>query len=375
MNDRTKVAYLRDLATDSHAPFIAMQETHLTAEVQSAEVQIPGYTLYRSDRLGGRTHGGCAVYCREDLTVIEKESYSNNCCESQVLEIKQLDMFLVNIYRPPNSPQQLFEDTLQKCQDIIEKAGEAKTLLALGDFNFPFIQWPRKKIYSRDQEPRHMASEKVQGQMLLDWAEALFMEQYILTPTRKGNILDLVFTNSQSLIGSYSTIVNHSFSDHNLLKINLNYPYKGEKEKKRKNPYPNKIYEYDLLNADEEDWFRYNVILTKMAEDFEEKTENKNTEEKLDTFYKIIEEAVVLLFEKKEAFKTEDEKQKRKGNKIPRNIRILMRKKTSVSKKILASNTGTKTLRLMKLLDEIEKELATSYKGMRMKKERRPRAK
>ena len=213
------------------------------------------------------------------------------------------------------------------------------------------------------------ASEKVQGQMLLDWAESLFMEQYILTPTRKGNILDLVFTNSHSLISGYSTIVNSHFSDHNILKINLNLPYKNEKKKVRRNPYPNSIYEYDLLNAEEEDWIRYNVLLTKLSEDFEDKSKNENTEGKLNVFYKTIEKTVVLLFEKKDAFKNNEEKKERKGNKIPKKIRILMRKKTSISKKIILSNSGGKTLRLMKSLENVEKELDTSYKSMRVKKE------
>ena len=369
LKDRTKVSYLRDLAGESLAPFIAVQETHLTVEILSAEVQIPVYTLYRSDREGGRSHGGCALYCREDLTVTERFKYSNNCCESQVMEIKELELILINIYRPPHSPQQLFEDTIKKCQDVIDEVGASKTLLALGDYNFPFIQWPSRQIYSRDQEPGQMSSEKVQGKMLLDWAETNFMEQYILTPTRKGNILDLAFTNSENLIQGYTTIINSTFSDHNILRISLNHPYKNETKKVRKNPYPNMIYEYDLLNAGEEDWIRYDVLLTKLSEDYDDKSSNENTEEKLSRFYNLIEKAVVTVFEKKEAFKSEEERKDNKGNKIPKHLRILMRKKTSISKKILSSSSATKTLRLMKTLEIIERELQTSYKNMRLKKE------
>ena len=119
-------------------------------------------------------------------------------------------------------------------------------------------------MYSRDQNPNQMASEKVQGQMMLDWAENNYMEQYIVTPTRKNNILDLVFSNSPNLINGFFTIVNKKNSDHNILKLNLKYSYKNEAKNIRKNPYPNKIYEYELLNAHEEDWIRYDVILTKL---------------------------------------------------------------------------------------------------------------
>ena len=244
MSNRTKVAHLCDLAAESNTPFIAITETYLTVDILSAEIQIPGYTLYRSDRQGGRTHGGCGVYCRDNLTVREREKYSNNFCESQVLEFKELDLILVNIYRPPNSPFQLFQDTLNKVQEAINEVSEkdmkaAKTLMVTGDYNFPFISWPSKQIYSREQEPEQMSSEKRQAKLLLHWAEENFMEQVIQTPTRGKNILDLVFTNTSELVSGYSTIVNKKFSDHNILRVMLNYKYKNEKKTERKNPYPN----------------------------------------------------------------------------------------------------------------------------------------
>ena len=290
----------------------------MTQDVLSAEVTITGYSLYRSDRLGGRTHGGVAVYIRDDFTVVERLKYSNNCCESQVLEIKELELLLINIYRPPNSIKELFEDTLNRCQEIIDQVMEkedikSKNLLAVGDYNFPFIQWPSRRIYSREEEPEHMSSEKQQGKMLLDWSDKNFMEQFINTPTRKGNILDLVFTNSNRLINDYSTIVNSKFSDHNILKIDLNYEYKNQPKMKRHNPYPNTIYEYNLMNSNAEDWIRYDILLSKLSENFDEVTQNENTEQKLTRFYNLMEHAVETLFEKKDAFKTESEKKAKKG--------------------------------------------------------------
>ena len=147
MKNRTKVAHLSDLATESNAPFIAITETHLTADILTAELHISGYTMYRSDRLGGRSHGGCAVYCRDDLTVTEISKYSNNFCESQILEIKELELVLINIYRPPKSPLNLFQDTIEKVQEAIDEIHEkennkSKMILATGDYNFPFIKWP-----------------------------------------------------------------------------------------------------------------------------------------------------------------------------------------------------------------------------------------
>ena len=290
-----------------------------------------------------------------------------------MLDIKELGVILINCYRLPSTPIQLFEETLAKCQeaidDLIEKEVKSKILLCLGDFNFPFIEWPRGRMYSREHEPDQRASEKVEGRMLLDWAEANFMEQYITTPTRKGNILDLVFTKTLNLISEYSTIVNKSFSDHNTIKINMNIKDNNDEKKSRRNPYPNKIYEYELLNAKEEDWIRYNVLLTKLSENFDDDSEHENTEEKLTRFYNLLEQAVTTLFEKKDSFKIEDEKKHKPGNKIPKRMRILMRKKTSISKKMMASSLSAKTLRLMKLLETIEMDLRTRYKNMKIKKQ------
>ena len=45
---------------------IILTETHLSDSVLNAEVSIPGYALFRSDR-EGRTHGGTCAYVRNDL--------------------------------------------------------------------------------------------------------------------------------------------------------------------------------------------------------------------------------------------------------------------------------------------------------------------
>ena len=170
------------------------------------------------------------------------------------MEIKELELLLINIYRPPHATKQLFQETLQICQDAIDEVmekeeGKTKTLMAVGNFNFPFIQWPSRKIYARNQDPTQMASEKLQAQLLLDWADINFMDQFVQTATRKLNILDLFFSNSNSLINSYSTIVNKTFSDHNILKIHMNIKYKNDDLVERKNPYPNVIFEYDLMKG------------------------------------------------------------------------------------------------------------------------------
>ena len=69
-------------------------------------------------------------------------------------------------------------------------------------------------------------------------------------------------------------------------------------DKSQEYPYPNLIYEYDLFNAGEEEWIRYDLLLTKLSDvDYDDKTETENTNEKLQRFDSLIEEAVVTVFD------------------------------------------------------------------------------
>ena len=50
---------------------------------------------------------------------------------------------------------------------------------------------------------------------------------------------------------------------------------------KIKNPYTTKVYEYNLAEAIESDWRRFETVLEGLSRDFEEETKNKNIESKL----------------------------------------------------------------------------------------------
>ena len=50
---------------------IAITETWLDKKIEDAEVDIPGYKIYRKDR--DADGGGVAVYVRNDLSVIRLE--------------------------------------------------------------------------------------------------------------------------------------------------------------------------------------------------------------------------------------------------------------------------------------------------------------
>ena len=131
--------------------------------------------------------------------------------------------------------------------------------------------------------------------------EENFLENLCLTPTRGGNILDLILSNDPGLIGEVYTLISHGISDHNLLEVTINHPYTEQKKSEPKEvPYSNKFHQYDLNKADHEDWTRYEAELRYI--DFDTITNSLNVEQKLSKFYEILEHVTAAIFVKKKQF-------------------------------------------------------------------------
>ena len=116
-SDQSKIPYLADLASKTNAPFICLTETHLTPSILDAEVSITGYDLFRSDRME-RSHGGVATYVRKDLAVKTFVKDSNSYCDSLILHVPQINLFIINLYRP-NCPQILFNQTIEHSSSFL----------------------------------------------------------------------------------------------------------------------------------------------------------------------------------------------------------------------------------------------------------------
>ena len=377
MSNKTKVAHLRDLAEEANAPWIMVTETWLTPDVLDAEIAIKGYELFRADR-EGRSHGGTCCWVREDLTAVLVGRFSNSYCDSLVIKIKELEMLLIGIYRPPNCDVEHFKENIEVCQETIDEAMDKdikiKDLWVQGDFNLPFIKWPEGNIYEHDKtnDRVNMSKDRNQAKVLVTFVEENFLVQQTLTPTRGKNILDLTFTNNAGLINGYKTIVNSKLSDHFTQEFDVNLKHQEEKlDLKKENPYKTKIFEYDVMNGDKEDWIRYEQRIRKAEENWEDETTEMNTDEMLQHFTKTLENIVQIVFKKKEAFNKKSRlKETRSRNRIPRHIRTLMLKKSILSKKIMNSLKWQKTYKMMQELEEIEEKLQENYKSQKWKKEK-----
>ena len=97
----------------------------------------------------------------------------------------------------------------------------------------------------------------------------------------------------------------------------------------------------------------------------------ENVEKKVNKFYDLLETTTAMIFQKKKAFEDNvDLETKEKGNKIPKKIRQLMKRKKKVSGQVLSSKSWQKNYRKMEELKTIEEELDESYKANRKKKEK-----
>ena len=118
---------------------------------------------------------------------------------------------VASVYKPCNASDSSFSDLLFFLQDCINQIEEPDeyTKIILGDLNFPEL-WTTS---SDEVSPKSNSEVN-----LVNFMHKNFLCQYIDTPTREGNILDLLLCNSDRLVQHVSS-EKHEISDHNIVDI------------------------------------------------------------------------------------------------------------------------------------------------------------
>ena len=241
--------------------------------------------------------------------MVNQFTHSSSYCESTAQFVPELNLCLINIYRPPGCPLAKFQETLGLLEDFLEGLeGEQGTpsFLCTGDMNLPFVRkWSRpalEKFWTEVAEQtisnKTTPEDKKQAVLLIKFAEEHYTEQFINTATRLDNILDLVFCSDPSLILNCQQIVkSRSFSGHNPLVIQLSYGLKPMEKHKRTNHAITDIPEYNLSDGDNEDWARMNLLLDEI--NWEQDMENKSVQQMTDLLMDNLNSNVKLVFKKK----------------------------------------------------------------------------
>ena len=410
---RGKVLHWEELAENYNSLFVSLQESHLTPGVLDAEINFRNFNAFRSDRKH-RKNGGVITYVRKDLVVKNEFSHSNSYCESLALHIPELNLCLINLYRPPNCPTIHYQETLNLLSNFLltieGKSGIAPIILLTSDMNLPFIKdWRRPaleafcaKVANQEGSNKTTADDKKQAKLLIDFAEEHFMVQYMDQSTRLENILSLVFSSDSNLILHINQIINgRQFSDHNSHIVNLSFGLEQMQETRRTNFAYTSIPEYNTKTGDDEDWMRMNMLIEEAQ--LETKIKDLSVKEMTDTIMETIETSVKMVFKKKDTFEdgqkaessskesepvnlttdstdTQTDTQTKTGtslklkkmsnNRIPRKVRTLWTQKRAAKKKICKTTSARKCLSLRNKLDSIEQCLQESYTSRRGKKEK-----
>ena len=216
-----------ELVIDDHEPDILMgTESWLTSDTYNSEIFPSSYSILRKDRLSNTHGGGVFQAIKNDLIISQKQEFDTNCeiiwsqCQIQGLS----SLYIGTFYNPNGNTT-----TLEELHASLLKIGDRinnKNIILTGDFNIPNIDWNNNTVTSIPYGP---------PTKLLELMAEHGLHQMVREPTRRRgnaqNILDLVFTNNESIIQNLKVIP--GISDHEMVSFNINLKSKRKKIPKR----------------------------------------------------------------------------------------------------------------------------------------------
>ena len=218
---------------------IAVTETHLQKghHLKSEIVKyIPGYDLARGDRdieyddeaLG--KCGGVLVASSPDLLSkrVDKYCYSNGNCEVATMELLELELSVLTVYRPSglNFSLEKFRDVMEKVEEYLSKLREERPhyrIILTGDFNFPpeIVEWVETESglvgNAKEGNDRRKRAYNILSNLAIEFG----LEQIVGKPTREDSILDLIYTDVPELITVTKIEKLKPISDHNLITCHI----------------------------------------------------------------------------------------------------------------------------------------------------------
>ena len=315
---------------DSSTMFICLCETFLHEGMLDSEVQMPSFIIVRSDGVS-RPGGGVCLYLRKNLIYKICLKYSNSVCDLLIVKILSPDLIIILVYRPPSSPLSDFDDIITKTREfILSLPAPLPNIILLADFNMPEVIWDNPHAYNPSSE------------LLIDLTTLLFLNQQLSTPTRKSNVLDLIF-DSDELINSID-VPECSSSDHCLIKTETYIPVDPITiQTKCINP---SLTSFEKFDFNRSDWINLSQSLkfTNWIHELDQVSPNEILPVAMNNLISKC-SIHVPLKRPKEARKSQFQKERR----------VLMRKRTKLSRIIL------RTPQIISQLLSIEEQICSSH--------------
>ena len=224
---------LKQLILSESPDILAITETWLNNEVKLTAFT-PDYTIYRQDR-STNPGGGVLLAVKNSLKSNVVASFTVNTCECVLVDVALTNVAKVRIgvvYRPPNANA---DDSEILFNNILQYLDNVKHFTIYGDFNLPDIEWDTLT-----------ANSHISKQLLsLCFKSGSF--QCVDFPTRKNNILDLMFCSDRNLIQDIYPTAPFSTSDHDSIICKM-LPFDQQDQNVMRKP-NFKQADYPLMNA------------------------------------------------------------------------------------------------------------------------------
>ena len=225
------------------------------------------YNIMRKDR--NTSGGGVMIGFKGDLVVTHRPDLD---VDTEILwaqlEIAGSKPLLIGVFYRPQITKLPEHDYLMKLHESLGKIDHTKRqqLWLAGDFNLPGIHWPTQSTIPGGYKPG-LSKE------MINMVSDIGLEQMVIEPTRKGNILDLFLTTHPSLVEK--SVVLPGMSDHD----GIPSVVLSTKPRKIKQP-PRKIYVFKRAdsNSMKEDLKSLSNKIVEQADDSELTVENLWTE-------------------------------------------------------------------------------------------------
>ena len=323
----------------------ALTETHLNSNVVDAEINMEGYVIYRADRANDRMKGGAAIYLKDELSASTSLicADSNGVVEYLMIYIKELKMVVINVYRPPTASTMDFVPVMDSLREKFLALNDTSlTLFVCGDFNMPRTDWDVGQTVGATGEERRQASH------LLAFRDDLLLNQIIEVPTRERNILDLVFTNDVDMVMKVD-VEDSIMTDHRIILVSL---MTGSEVSPGRRPQTRDGLNNRNFYHSSTDWDK--MVAELAAVSWSEVFRGLDLDDKYHAFIEKVEDICTRF--------TPPRSGSGKGYKrIPRDRRILMKKRAKLNKRLLNSRGDTERDRIKAIIKEIQVKLSESH--------------
>ena len=261
---------------------VCITETHISKDINDAELEIEGYSYYRGDRNfnlhsnnGNNVSdgGGSIIYFRNYINAEENKIF-RSAPDSVAIDINTRfgKICIACIYRSTSLPENL-NKTLIDCISVLCKESNEYETILMGDFNLPDVSWENSNVIGI------VSSENKFLNLQLEYLD-LFTEKGLhwsltneITRCRMVNgslqesLLDQILFTNDALVSGFKILSPLGKSDHVCMKIDLGISFKNNVDSKKeliKKPVWSKISSEELLELSNEniDWNYSNVNLS-----------------------------------------------------------------------------------------------------------------